>query len=182
MWLSVTRAKIDKHLHKPTVTAQIMPRRELCEYLPNDTLAISLNNLAALYESQGRWVEAEPLLERVLAIHEELYGYLPNDDLVARLNNLAFRRLGCTHRLTHIYDRESGEVVPSSCPLSAAPYTIESIDGCTCLRVTPSDFWQCEYAIDYAGYAVAKEFVPKTIYSMDMWSQLWRSSQVVFSY
>ena len=103
---------------------------------PNELLACSLNHLAEFYESQQRLAEAEPLYERALAIREEL--------------------LGCAHGLTHIYDRESGEVVPSSCLLSAAPYTIESIDGGTCLLVTPDYLWQCEYAIDYGGYATAE--------------------------
>jgi tetratricopeptide (TPR) repeat protein len=35
---------------------------------------VSLNNLAVLYQSQGRYEAAEPLYERALAISEEALG------------------------------------------------------------------------------------------------------------
>ncbi|MCP2728906.1 CHAT domain-containing tetratricopeptide repeat protein, partial [Limnofasciculus baicalensis] len=52
-------------------------------------IAGSLNNLAALYQSQGRYAEAEPLLRQALAINQEI---LPEKHpLVANsLNNLAY--------------------------------------------------------------------------------------------
>ena len=36
--------------------------------------ATSLNNLAGLYQSQGKYPEAEPLYERALAISEQILG------------------------------------------------------------------------------------------------------------
>jgi tetratricopeptide (TPR) repeat protein len=134
-------------------------QEELCGYLPDRSLVVSLDNLARSYESQGEWADAKPLLERALAMRSEVCGDLPYDDdyLMIRLDNIESRLLlSFSYGLTHIYDRESGTVVPISCPLSAAPYTIESIDGCTCLRVTLDDLWQHEYAIDYEGYATAQ--------------------------
>jgi CHAT domain-containing protein/Tfp pilus assembly protein PilF len=56
---------------------------------PNNDLAASLNNLAELYESQGRWAEAEPYYDQALAICRELFGDRPNNALAASLNNLA---------------------------------------------------------------------------------------------
>ena len=37
-------------------------------------VAASLNNLAALYDAQGRYAEAEPLHQRSLAILEKVFG------------------------------------------------------------------------------------------------------------
>ena len=37
-------------------------------------MAISLNNLAALYDDQGRYGEAEPLYQRALGIREKVLG------------------------------------------------------------------------------------------------------------
>ncbi len=51
-------------------------------------LAANLNNLAALYNAQGRYVQAEPLFQRALAIVEKALG--PEHPHVATsLNNLA---------------------------------------------------------------------------------------------
>ena len=48
----------------------------------------NLNNMALLYEAQGRYAEAEPLLTRALAIDEKAFG--PDHRNVATvLNNLA---------------------------------------------------------------------------------------------
>lgn len=168
-----------EYFNNPTDTPDLAPlsekalaiHQELDDERPNDSLANGLKNLAELYkshslanlarsyESQGQCSEAKPLLERALAMRSEVCGDLPYDDyyyLIIRLDNIESRLLSFAHRLTHIYDRESGTVVPISCPLSASPYTIESIDGCTCLRVTPDYLWQHEYAIDYEGYATAQ--------------------------
>jgi len=38
------------------------------------SVATTLNNLAGLYESQGKYVEAEPLYQRSLAIRETSLG------------------------------------------------------------------------------------------------------------
>jgi tetratricopeptide (TPR) repeat protein len=51
-------------------------------------LADSLNNLACLYESMGRYTEAEPLYVRSLAISEEDLG-ANHPDTATSLNNLA---------------------------------------------------------------------------------------------
>jgi tetratricopeptide (TPR) repeat protein len=49
---------------------------------------MSFNNLAALYQAQGRYVEAEPLHLRALALWEQ--GLEPEHPYVAMsLNNLA---------------------------------------------------------------------------------------------
>ena len=56
---------------------------------PNNDLAASLNNLAGLYESQGRWAEAEPLYDRALQIREELFGVTGHPDLVNAYISLA---------------------------------------------------------------------------------------------
>jgi esterase/lipase superfamily enzyme/Flp pilus assembly protein TadD len=51
-------------------------------------VAISLTNLAALYQSQGRLAEAEPLYKRALAIYEKALGP-DHRDMAASLNDLA---------------------------------------------------------------------------------------------
>ncbi len=51
-------------------------------------LAASLNNLAALYQAQGKYAEAEPLYKRSLAIAEKAFG--PEHPIVAQaLENYA---------------------------------------------------------------------------------------------
>jgi tetratricopeptide (TPR) repeat protein len=50
--------------------------------------ATSLNNLAALYQARGKYVEAEPLYKRSLAIREKVLGP-DHPDVAASLNNLA---------------------------------------------------------------------------------------------
>ena len=42
------------------------------------SVAINLNNLAALYDDQGKYAEAEPLYKRALAILEEGPGAGPS--------------------------------------------------------------------------------------------------------
>src|SRR6202035_988950 len=50
-------------------------------------VALSLNNLAAVYQHQSRYADAEPLFKRSLAINEKTLG--PGHPDVARsLNNL----------------------------------------------------------------------------------------------
>ncbi len=51
-------------------------------------LATSLNNLAVLYYAQGKYTEAEPLIERALAIREKALGP-EHTDVGQSLNNLA---------------------------------------------------------------------------------------------
>jgi CHAT domain-containing protein/Tfp pilus assembly protein PilF len=51
-------------------------------------VATSLNNLAGLYYSQGRYADAEPLYQRSLAIREKALGR-DHPDLAQSLNNLA---------------------------------------------------------------------------------------------
>ena len=50
--------------------------------------ANSLNNLALLYHEQGRYAEAEPLLQRALHISEQQLGS-EHSDTASSLNNLA---------------------------------------------------------------------------------------------
>ena len=56
-------------------------------------LAASLNTLALVYLGQGRYAEAEPLLERALAIREQGLG-LDHPDPATILNNLAMAYQG----------------------------------------------------------------------------------------
>ncbi len=51
-------------------------------------MAASLNNLALLYESQGRYTEAEPLLLEALDLTKRLLGD-NHPDVALSLNNLA---------------------------------------------------------------------------------------------
>ncbi|MBD2161203.1 tetratricopeptide repeat protein [Limnothrix sp. FACHB-1083] len=55
---------------------------------PSKNLATSLNNLAALYYSQGQYEAAEPLYRRALEIQERVLG-ADHPDTAASLNNLA---------------------------------------------------------------------------------------------
>ena len=61
-------------------------RQVLCESHP-DTLA-NLNNLAALYDSQGRYGEAEPLFKQALQLSRQVLGESHPQTLTS-LNNLA---------------------------------------------------------------------------------------------
>ena len=76
-------------------------------------VAISLNNLASLYQDQGRYADAEPLYKRSLAIREKSLG--PNHpDVATSLNNLAavpVPRSLCGRRAALSSDRwRSGEI------------------------------------------------------------------------
>ncbi len=51
-------------------------------------LSLYLNNLALLYESQGRYEEAEPLYKQALSLRQELLGER-HPDVASSLNNLA---------------------------------------------------------------------------------------------
>ncbi len=51
-------------------------------------VAQSLNNLALLYDAQGKYAEAEPLYKRALAIYEKVLGP-EHPHVAASLNNLA---------------------------------------------------------------------------------------------
>ena len=51
-------------------------------------VATSLNNLAVLYKTQGRYADAEPLYKRSLAIREKALGP-DHPDVATSLNNLA---------------------------------------------------------------------------------------------
>ncbi len=51
-------------------------------------MATSLNNLAGLYDNQGRYAEAEPLYQRSLAIREKALGP-EHPDVAQSLENYA---------------------------------------------------------------------------------------------
>ena len=58
-------------------------------------MATSLNNLAALYNSQGRYPEAEPLHLQALAIAEQALGENHPSTIIFRENyNICLRRGG----------------------------------------------------------------------------------------
>jgi tetratricopeptide (TPR) repeat protein len=72
---------------------QLLSTADLCYLrdclIDNDlTVATILNNLASLYKSQGRYVEAEPLLVKVLNLRKLLLGD-EHPDVAESLNNLA---------------------------------------------------------------------------------------------
>lgn len=52
-------------------------------------LALSLNNLAAMYHEQGKFTMAEPLYKRSLAIREAVHGQEPHADIALNHHNLA---------------------------------------------------------------------------------------------
>ena len=54
---------------------------------PLRSVATSLNDLATLYQAQGKYAEAEPLHKRALAIREKALG-LEHPNLATSLNNL----------------------------------------------------------------------------------------------
>jgi tetratricopeptide (TPR) repeat protein len=54
-------------------------------------VALSLNNLALLYNTQGRYAEAEPMYKRALEIKEKAYGP-DHPDVATTVHNLAFLR------------------------------------------------------------------------------------------
>jgi tetratricopeptide (TPR) repeat protein len=56
---------------------------------PNNYLVANLTILAQLYESQGRWTDAEPLYDRAQAIYKQLFGEIGHPDLVRTSINLA---------------------------------------------------------------------------------------------
>jgi tetratricopeptide (TPR) repeat protein len=51
-------------------------------------VALSLNNLALLYQNEGRYADAEPLFKRLLAIRENALGR-DHPDVAVSMNNLA---------------------------------------------------------------------------------------------
>ncbi|MDB9312253.1 CHAT domain-containing protein, partial [Spirulina sp. CS-785/01] len=64
-----------------------MDKRLLGQEHPD--VATSLNNLAFLYQSQGRYAEAEPLYRQALEMRKRLLGQ-EHPDVATSLNNLAF--------------------------------------------------------------------------------------------
>lgn len=75
-------------LHNSWVLRRALATQEQ-ELGPNHpNTATSLNNLALLYHTQGKYTQAEPLYQRALAICEHELG--PNHpDTATSLNNLA---------------------------------------------------------------------------------------------
>ncbi len=74
---------------------------------PSDwRLATSLNNLAGLYDTQGKCEEAEPLFKRSLAIRENALGP-DHPDVALSLNNLAglYRTQGKYDQAEPLYRR-----------------------------------------------------------------------------
>jgi Flp pilus assembly protein TadD len=53
--------------------------------------ATSLNNLALLYDAQGKYAEAEPLLRHALAIYEKQLGFQHPTTQTIRANYTAFQ-------------------------------------------------------------------------------------------
>ena len=81
--------------------------KEAENFGPEDPrLATSLNNLAALYNLQGKYTEAEPLSKRSLAIREKALGP-DHPDVATSLNNLAalYRAQGRYAEAEPLYQR-----------------------------------------------------------------------------
>jgi len=71
-------------------------------------VALSLGNLAELYEAQGVYAEAEPLYKRSLAILEEAFGQ-DSPFLVPTLLNMAslYREIGRDNEAQRVMERAS---------------------------------------------------------------------------
>ncbi len=76
---------------------------------PDHPDVASLNNLASLYNSQGRYADAEPLLKRALTIQERALGPA-HPDVAQSLNNLAelYRAQGRYADAEPLYQRTLG--------------------------------------------------------------------------
>ncbi len=83
---------------------------------------MALNNLAGLYDDQGRYAEAEPLYKRSLAIREKALGP-DHPDVATALNNLAelYKDRAATPRPSRSTSgrwrstrRRSGPIIPLS--------------------------------------------------------------------
>jgi tetratricopeptide (TPR) repeat protein/CHAT domain-containing protein len=70
------------------IAQQVLAIRESTLGRNHPDVAVALNNLAALYDSQGLYADAEPLYQRALAILEQTLGH-DHLDVSAALNNLA---------------------------------------------------------------------------------------------
>ena len=67
--------------------------------LEHSDTAISLNNLALLYDNQGKYNEAEPLYQRALAIDEKTLGPdHPDTATDSEQSGLALRQPGQVRR------------------------------------------------------------------------------------
>jgi tetratricopeptide (TPR) repeat protein len=70
----------------PATASTISPVRKVCSDHPG--VATALNNLALLYQAQGRYADAEPLHKRALAIGEKTLGP-DHPDVAVSLDSLA---------------------------------------------------------------------------------------------
>ena len=61
-------------LHRDNFVTSAAPAREKALGPEHPDVALSLNNLAGLYDNQGKYAEAEPLYQRSLAIREKALG------------------------------------------------------------------------------------------------------------
>ena len=76
------------------------------EFGLDEDLASSLNNLAGLYSSQGRYEEAEPLYEQALELSQRNLGE-NHPDVATSLNNLAglYRSQGRYEEAEPLYEQ-----------------------------------------------------------------------------
>ena len=76
-------------------------------------MATSLNNLAVLYSSQGKYVEAEPLYQRALAIYERVFG-AAHPDVARVLGNMAglYKNMGREEDARRVEERIQARRLP----------------------------------------------------------------------
>ncbi|MGC1396300.1 MAG: tetratricopeptide repeat-containing protein, partial [Coleofasciculaceae cyanobacterium] len=69
-------------------------------------VALSLNNLATLYQNMGNYSQAKPLFQRSLAIREKVLGQ-EHPDVATSLNNLAllYQDMGNYNQAENMYQR-----------------------------------------------------------------------------
>jgi tetratricopeptide (TPR) repeat protein len=91
VWQSLN-AQIFQAYHKGKYTEAITLAKKAREYAAeyfgkahSDTL-ISINNLAALYQSQDRYAEAEPLYKEAMQLREKILGKAHPNTLTSQLN------------------------------------------------------------------------------------------------
>ena len=118
--------------------------KEAEKFGPQDARLInSLDSLASLYEAQGKWVEAEPLYQRTVAIQENLLG-LEHPDVADNLNNLAivYKAQGKYSEAEPLYKRALAIREKANGP--DHPDVAESLDNLAMVYKTEGNYVEAE--------------------------------------